>query len=198
MFGFSSACCDVWRRAELNRLRGDAMAMTRDANLTPSARAAGLGLETAWTMAVLGERHADRGPANRAGAPRDAANLRQAIIDARAALREAAITAAVAAHHALATAAALDEALAAVEDPDGNSAPARRALAPSTAVAEALSPREREVLALVAEGRTNKAIAEALYVSPNTIKTHVASLLQKLDAGTRVELAAIAARADAH
>lgn len=57
-----------------------------------------------------------------------------------------------------------------------------------------LSPREREVLALVAEGRSNKAIAEALFVSPNTVKTHVAALLTKLDVETRVQLAAIAVR----
>ncbi len=59
---------------------------------------------------------------------------------------------------------------------------------------DVLTPREREVLALVAEGRSNKAIAEALFVSPNTIKTHVASLLHKLHADTRVQLAALAAR----
>ncbi len=57
-----------------------------------------------------------------------------------------------------------------------------------------LSPREKEVLALVAEGHTNKAIADALYLSPNTIKTHVSSLLTKLRAGTRVQLAVIAAQ----
>lgn len=57
-----------------------------------------------------------------------------------------------------------------------------------------LSPREREVLALVAQGRTNKAIAEALFVSPNTVKTHVTSLLTKLDVDTRAQLAAIATR----
>ena len=56
----------------------------------------------------------------------------------------------------------------------------------------ALSPREREVLALVAAGQTNKAIAEALCLSPNTVKTHVSSLLNKLHADTRVQLAAIA------
>jgi DNA-binding NarL/FixJ family response regulator len=55
-----------------------------------------------------------------------------------------------------------------------------------------LSPREREVLALVAQGRTNKAIAEALFVSPNTVKTHVASLLTKLDVDTRAQLAVLA------
>jgi DNA-binding CsgD family transcriptional regulator len=57
-----------------------------------------------------------------------------------------------------------------------------------------LSPREREVLALVAEGRSNKAIAEELYLSPNTIKTHIASLMNKLNAESRAHLAAIAAR----
>jgi DNA-binding NarL/FixJ family response regulator len=57
-----------------------------------------------------------------------------------------------------------------------------------------LSPREKEVLALVAAGHSNKAIAERLYLSPNTIKTHVSSLLTKLQAGTRVQLAVIAAQ----
>lgn len=57
-----------------------------------------------------------------------------------------------------------------------------------------LSPREKEVLVLVAEGHTNKAIADRLYLSPNTIKTHVSSLLTKLQAGTRVQLAVIAAQ----
>jgi two-component system NarL family response regulator len=57
-----------------------------------------------------------------------------------------------------------------------------------------LSPREREVLALVAAGQTNKAIASALYVSPNTVKTHVTALLHKLQADSRVQLAAIATK----
>jgi two-component system response regulator DegU len=51
------------------------------------------------------------------------------------------------------------------------------------------------VLALVAEGRSNKAIAEALFVSPNTVKTHVASLLTKFQVDSRTQLAAIAVRA---
>ena len=50
------------------------------------------------------------------------------------------------------------------------------------------------MLALVAEGRSNKAIADELFVSPNTVKTHVASLLHKLHADTRVQLATLAAR----
>jgi len=67
--------------------------------------------------------------------------------------------------------------------------------APTTPCAEnPLSPREREVLSLVAEGWSNKAIADALSVSPNTIKTHVASLLTKLNVDSRVQLATLAAR----
>jgi DNA-binding NarL/FixJ family response regulator len=45
----------------------------------------------------------------------------------------------------------------------------------------ALTPREREVLALMAEGRTNSGIARRLYLSERTVETHVASILSKLD-----------------
>ena len=57
-----------------------------------------------------------------------------------------------------------------------------------------LSPREIEVLVLVARGGTNKAIAEALFVAPSTVKTHATSLLAKLDADNRAKLACIAAQ----
>ncbi|MDO9410641.1 response regulator transcription factor [Patulibacter sp.] len=46
---------------------------------------------------------------------------------------------------------------------------------------ERLTPREREVLALMAEGRTNAAIAEALVVTGGAVEKHVTSLFQKLD-----------------
>jgi DNA-binding CsgD family transcriptional regulator len=59
---------------------------------------------------------------------------------------------------------------------------------------DAISPREREVLALVAEGRTNKAIAEALFDSPNTVKIHVASLLHERQADTHSQLVVMATR----
>jgi DNA-binding NarL/FixJ family response regulator len=45
----------------------------------------------------------------------------------------------------------------------------------------ALSPREREVLALMAEGRSNAAIAAALVVSPRAVEKHIASIFTKLD-----------------
>ena len=43
-----------------------------------------------------------------------------------------------------------------------------------------LTPREREVLSLMAEGRTNGGIAKRLYLSERTVETHVASIMGKL------------------
>src|SRR5262249_39831312 len=59
----------------------------------------------------------------------------------------------------------------------------------------ALTAREREVLALLAEGASNKEIARALALSVHTAKFHVASLTEKLGAHSRVEAIAIAIRA---
>jgi DNA-binding NarL/FixJ family response regulator len=58
----------------------------------------------------------------------------------------------------------------------------------------ALTPREREVLALLAGGASNKAIARSLAVSVHTAKFHVASLTEKLGAHGRLEAIAIAIR----
>jgi DNA-binding NarL/FixJ family response regulator len=57
-----------------------------------------------------------------------------------------------------------------------------------------LSDRERQVLALIAEGLTNQEIAERLVVSPTTIKTHVQNILQKLDVSDRTQAAVYAVR----
>jgi DNA-binding CsgD family transcriptional regulator len=57
-----------------------------------------------------------------------------------------------------------------------------------------LTPREREVLALLAEGASNKAIARALSVSVHTAKFHISSLIEKLGAARRQEAVAIAIR----
>ncbi|CAN7332801.1 response regulator [Knoellia sp. LjRoot47] len=54
---------------------------------------------------------------------------------------------------------------------------------------EPITEREEEVLALVARGRTNAEIAAELYVGLSTVKTHVASLMTKLGARNRVEIA---------
>lgn len=50
-----------------------------------------------------------------------------------------------------------------------------------------LSPRECEILALLASGQSNKELARALGISPNTVKTHVARVLEKLDVPNRVQ-----------
>jgi DNA-binding CsgD family transcriptional regulator len=57
-----------------------------------------------------------------------------------------------------------------------------------------LTPRELEVLALLAEGASNKAIARRLGISAHTAKFHVASLIEKLDAVSRTDAVAHAAR----
>jgi ATP/maltotriose-dependent transcriptional regulator MalT len=72
--------------------------------------------------------------------------------------------------------AAEPEAAPAVEDPFG------------------LTPRERQVLALVAEGRTNREIGEVLFMAEKTASVHVSRILAKLDVRSRTEAAAVAHR----
>ena len=57
-----------------------------------------------------------------------------------------------------------------------------------------LSRREREVLALMAEGRTNREIGERLFISQKTVGVHVGNILAKLGVSGRVEVAAVAIR----
>ncbi len=57
---------------------------------------------------------------------------------------------------------------------------------------DSLTEREREVLALVAEGLTNDEIAERLYLSPATARTHVGRILTKLTAHNRAQLVVLA------
>ncbi len=57
-----------------------------------------------------------------------------------------------------------------------------------------LSKRQMQVLRLLGEGRTNKEIAMALFLSPNTIKLHVSAILSRLKLRTRTEAALLASR----
>lgn len=59
---------------------------------------------------------------------------------------------------------------------------------------ELLSDREREIFQLVAEGRSNKEVAELLAISPATVETHRARILQKLDVHNTAELVLYAVR----
>lgn len=65
---------------------------------------------------------------------------------------------------------------------------------PGHELGEPLTPRERQVLELVAEGLPNKAIARELGISEHTAKFHVGSLLAKLGAGSRTEAVTLATR----
>jgi DNA-binding NarL/FixJ family response regulator len=56
-----------------------------------------------------------------------------------------------------------------------------------------LSPRERDVLRLVAEGCSNKEIGATLGICENTVKKHLSSLFEKLEVGNRTQLAIRAA-----
>lgn len=55
-----------------------------------------------------------------------------------------------------------------------------------------LTPREREILAAIAEGLTNDELAARFFLSPSTVKTHIGRLLHKLDARDRVQLVILA------
>jgi predicted ATPase/DNA-binding CsgD family transcriptional regulator len=81
-------------------------------------------------------------------------------------------------------AAALDSSMAAGIDPRQS----------SVATKLGLSPREREVLDLLIDGKTDREIAAALYISPRTASSHVSAILHKLGAGSRAEAAVLAVR----
>jgi DNA-binding NarL/FixJ family response regulator len=65
---------------------------------------------------------------------------------------------------------------------------------PSAAPPELLTEREIEVLRLLAQGQANKQIAAALFISEKTVKTHVSSILKKLDVSSRTQAALYALR----
>src|SRR5208282_810538 len=65
---------------------------------------------------------------------------------------------------------------------------------PDAAVLASLTSREREVLRLIAAGRSNREIASVLFIAPKTASVHVSNILGKLGAASRTEAAAIAHR----
>jgi len=67
-----------------------------------------------------------------------------------------------------------------------------QAAAESPSLGSDLTPREREVLALLVEGKTNKEIAEELIISQATVRLHVSNILSKLGASNRTEAATLA------
>jgi DNA-binding CsgD family transcriptional regulator/tetratricopeptide (TPR) repeat protein len=76
--------------------------------------------------------------------------------------------------------------LAGVESSPGRTATSRDS--------ETLTPREHEVLILVATGRSNREIAQQLFISAKTVSVHISNVMAKLDAASRTEAVAIARR----
>jgi len=62
---------------------------------------------------------------------------------------------------------------------------------------ESLSPQERRVLDLIAEGQTNKQIAESMFLAEHTVKNYISGLLRKLKMASRTEAAIYATKLQA-
>ena len=69
---------------------------------------------------------------------------------------------------------------------------ATQALSGARTRSRSLSAREKEVLTLLAQGLTGVEIAERLYLSPETVRTHVRNAMTKLNASTRAHAIALA------
>jgi two-component system NarL family response regulator len=72
--------------------------------------------------------------------------------------------------------------------------PAEQAAGPPASAEPVLSPRELEVLTLVAEGLSNRSVADQLYISENTVKNHMGNILEKLQLHSRTEAVMYAVR----
>ena len=70
----------------------------------------------------------------------------------------------------------------------------RLGIGPELSGPDSLTPREREVAGLLAEGLTNAGLADRLYISPRTAAVHVSNILSKLGMSSRSEVAAWAVR----
>jgi non-specific serine/threonine protein kinase len=112
-------------------------------------------------------------------------DVARATAAARRRLGEAEFETAWAAGHAL----TVEEAVAEALTPGAGTEPSS---APAPGDASGLTPREREVLRLVAAGRTNREIGHALFISVPTVKRHVSTILGKLGVTSRAEASAYA------
>ena len=61
-------------------------------------------------------------------------------------------------------------------------------------MAETLSDKEESILSLIAEGKSNKQIASAVFLAEGTVKNYVSRIMEKLHANTRTELAVMSVR----
>jgi DNA-binding NarL/FixJ family response regulator len=165
------------RRAQQRRLPGRARARL-------GIRASAHGTGTIYAIGQQG------GPAV---APELVDEMDRIAEQARSALGESGFDTAIAAGGATQVRRLIAEILAWVHSVRSAGADARGAAAAPLASA-GLSPREAEVLRLIAAGRSNRDIAEALVISPNTVARHISNIFDKLGVTNRTEAAAYAHR----
>lgn len=72
--------------------------------------------------------------------------------------------------------------------------PNRRATSPGAHMASFLTDREKEVLSLLVAGKSNREIADTLFISSNTVRTHIQNILSKLAVHSKLEAVAFAIR----
>jgi predicted ATPase/DNA-binding CsgD family transcriptional regulator len=138
---------------------------------------------------LLGAAAASREWSGGAWWPFERERLERATADARAILGDEAYAHEFASGRAMPIEALIAEAVALAEIPLDAAAVAGP---PAPSDAFGLSPREVDVLRLLAAGKSNPEIADALYIGRGTVRTHVSSILAKLDVRTRTEAAIIA------
>ena len=140
---------------------------------------------------LLGAAEAQRDALGNIAALPERASYERAAATARGVLGEAAFAAAWAAGRAL----PLDEAIAEARriGEAAASAPDRAENAAASA-SDILTPRERDVLRLLVEGRTDREIAAALFISHRTVMRHVSGILAKLGADNRTAASNLAVR----
>ena len=135
------------------------------------------------SASVLGQTHGIPPP------PADEAGYQHRLAQMRELLGSAQFEALWTAQLAAPIAEVIDWALA-----DGKWLQSQLTVPPSQAAPHGLSPREVEVLRLIAAGRSNRQIAEALYLSPRTVERHIANIYLKIDVHNKAEATAFAYR----
>jgi ATP/maltotriose-dependent transcriptional regulator MalT len=145
--------------------------------------------EMAKAARLLGAAEAHRARLGVDLMPRQVAGYERNVADARNALGEAVFAAAWAEGRRLSADEARAEAFRVID------AIAEDAQRPSSRTVDpALTPREAEVLRLVADGCSDREIAEALFVGTGTVRTHLAHVFEKLGVGSRTSAVAAASR----
>jgi non-specific serine/threonine protein kinase len=73
----------------------------------------------------------------------------------------------------------------------GEASPAKGVSSPDDALIGSLTPRESQVAGMLAEGMSNKQIAQALVVAPRTVETHIEHIFTKLGVNSRTQVAVL-------